>query len=219
MGVSLKDILKDNKKVFLPLGGFLVIIIIVLIASSTGFEYLGNSFDNLSSDKSFSKADNVLVSGKDYSAVIKTTYGDVTIDLFEDEVPVSVNNFVFLVGKDFYDGLIFHKVIKNFIIQTGDPSGNSTGDAGYLYTDIITDRKMEDYSVAMANAGNNDSNGSQFFIVCGDADVSEIDGEYTIFGEVTSGKAIVDSICNVSVDENYKPLNDVEIESVQILEN
>ncbi len=218
MGASIKAILKDNKKIFLPLGGFLVLIILAFLASGSDFDFLDSSLDSLDNTGSFTEAEYILETGIDYSAIIKTTYGDIEIDLFEDETPISVNNFVFLATNNFYDGLTFHKVIKDFIIQTGDPDADSTGDAGYLYSDIVTDREMDEYSVAMANAGDLNSNGSQFFIVCGDADVSDINGEYTVFGEVTSGTSIVDSICGVSVDDNYKPINDIKIESVQIVE-
>ncbi|NMC09342.1 peptidylprolyl isomerase [Candidatus Microgenomates bacterium] len=219
MGVSAKDILKDNKKIFLPLGALLLLVIMAFLFSDSDFGIFDSSFEGIDDSVKYTEAEYVIDSDTNYSAVIKTTYGDIEIDLFEDETPISVNNFVFLAENDFYDDLTFHKVIKDFIIQGGDPGADSTGDAGYLYSDIITGRKMEEYSVVMANAGNTDSNGSQFFIVCGDADTKSIDGEYTIFGEVVSGTAIVDSICNVSVNDNYKPINNVEIESVQIVEN
>ena len=215
----MKDILKDNKKIFLPLGGLLMLVIIAMISSSQAFDFFNTSLDNINTLETYSKAEYILESDKEYSAIIQTTYGDIEIDLFEDETPISVNNFVFLSTKNFYDGLTFHKVIGDFIIQGGDPEEDSTGDAGYLYSDIVTDRNMEEYSVGMANAGNLDSNGSQFFIVCENADVTEIEGKYTIFGEVISGYSIVDSICNVSVDDDYKPTNKVEIESVRIIED
>lgn len=217
MGVSGKDIFKDNKKMFIPLGILLLIAVAVTLAPQLGFE----EYDPTTplNNKEFTKAETVLESNVDYGAILKTSQGNIEIDLFEDEVPVSVNNFVFLSGEGFYNGLTFHKVIRDFIIQTGDPDADSTGDAGYTYTDIITSRKMEPYSVAMANAGDTDSNGSQFFIVCGSAETTSIDGEYTIIGEVTSGTAVVDAIANATVDDEYKPLNDITIESVQILED
>lgn len=219
MGVSAKDILKDNKKIFLPLGGLLLLIIVAFVASDSGFGILDSSFEGIDNTVTYTEAEYIIDTDIDYSAVVKTTYGDIYIDLLENETPISVNNFVFLSSNNFYDGLSFHKVIKDFIIQGGDPKEDSTGDAGYLYSDIITNRTMDEYSVAMANAGNQDSNGSQFFIVCGNANTNSIDGKYTIFGEVTDGKAIVDSICNVAVNDNYKPINNVEIESVQIVED
>ena len=217
MGVSGKDIFKDNKKMFIPLGILLLIAVAVTLAPQLGFE--GYDPTTPLNNKEFTKAEAVLESNVDYGAILKTSQGNIEIDLFEDETPVSVNNFVFLSGKGFYNGLTFHKVIRDFIIQTGDPDADSTGDAGYTYTDIITSRKMEPYSVAMANAGDTDSNGSQFFIVCGSAETTSIDGEYTIIGEVTSGTAVVDAIANATVDDEYKPLNDITIESVQILED
>lgn len=216
MGVSAKDIFKDNKKMFIPLGVLLLIAIIFTITSSAGFDFF-QPFET--QHMSFTEAEDVLTDDIDYGAIIKTNQGDIQIDLYEDEVPVSVNNFVFLSAQGFYNDLTFHKVIKGFIIQAGDPNGDSTGDPGYTYTDIITDREMEPYSVAMANAGDRSSNGSQFFIVCGDGNVGSIDGEYTIIGEVTSGFVVVDAIEEATVDENYKPLNDITIQSIQILED
>lgn len=217
MGMSAKDIFKDNKKMFIPLGILLLLVLVFTIAPSAGidlFEPFG-SVDKMN----FTGAEDVLEENIDYGAIIKTSQGEIEIDLYEDEVPVSVNNFVFLSAQGFYENLTFHKVIAGFIIQTGDPNADSTGDAGYTYTDIITDRGMEPYSVAMANAGNKDSNGSQFFIVCNNADISSIDGEYTIIGEVTSGFVVVDAIEKATVDENYKPINDISIQSIQILED
>lgn len=217
MGVSGKDILKDNKQMFLPLGVLLVLVVVAIIASNSGAKF----FDPLGplNEITFTNAEDVLEDDIDYGAIIKTSQGDIQIDLFEEEVPVSVNNFVFLSGEGFYNNLTFHKVINGFIVQTGDPNADSTGDAGYTYTDIITEREMKPYSVVMANAGSRSSNGSQFFIVCSDADTSSIDGKYTIIGEVISGTAVVDAIENATVDENYKPLNDITIESIQILED
>jgi len=217
MGISFKSILKDNKAIFLPLGGLLVLILVVIFSSGSGID-LFNPLGTLE-NKQFTGAEDILEEGRNYSAIIKTTQGDIEINLFEDEVPVSVNNFVFLSAQGFYQGLTFHKVINNFIIQTGDPLANSTGDAGYMYTDIITTRKMKSYSVAMANMGEKSSNSSQFFIVCEGADTSNIEGKYTIIGEVTKGFVIVDAIGNATVDENYKPLNDITIQSIQILED
>jgi len=217
MGVSAKDILKDNKKMFIPLGILLVLVVIVTLSSSAGFDIFETL--NISQHMSFTEAENVLQDNVNYGAIIKTNQGDIQIDLYENEVPVSVNNFVFLSSQGFYNGLTFHKVISGFIIQAGDPNADSTGDPGYTYADIITEREMEPYSVAMANAGDKNSNGSQFFIVCGDGNTSSIDGKYTIIGEITGGFVVVDAIEKATVDENYKPINDITIQSVQILED
>ncbi len=217
MGVSAKGILKDNKEIFLPLGGLLVLVLIIILSTGSGME-LFSPLDTLE-HKRFIEAEDVLEEGRDYAAITKTSQGEIEIDLFEDEVPVSVNNFVFLSAQRFYEKLTFHKVMKDFIIQTGDPLADSTGDAGYTYTDIITDRRVESYSVLMANAGDETSNGSQFFIVCEGADTSSLQGKYTVIGEVTSGFVVVDAIGEATVDENYKPLSDITIQSIQILED
>jgi len=215
--VSAKGILKDNKGIFLPLGGLLVLVLIIILGSGSSMN-LFSPLDTLE-NKRFVGAEDVLEEGRDYAAIIETSQGRIEIDLFEDEVPVSVNNFVFLSAQGFYEDLTFHKVINNFIIQTGDPLADSTGDAGYMYTDIITERRIEPYSVVMANAGDVNSNGSQFFIVCEGADISSIQGQYTVIGEVTSGFVVVDAIEKATVDENYKPISDITIQSIQILED
>ena len=217
MGVSAKGILKDNKEIFLPLGGLLVLVLIIILSTGSGME-LFSPLDTLE-NKRFIEAEDVLEEGLDYAAIIKTSQGEIEIDLFEDEVSVSVNNFVFLSAQRFYEKLTFHKVMKDFIIQTGDPLADSTGDAGYTYTDIITDRRVESYSVVMANAGDKTSNGSQIFIVCEGADTSSLQGKYTVIGEVTSGFVVVDAIGEATVDENYKPSSDITIQSIQILED
>ena len=217
MGVSAKGILKDNKEIFLPLGGLLVLVLIIILSTGSGME-LFSPLDTLE-HKRFIEAEDVLEEGRDYAAIIKTSQGEIEIDLFEDEVPVSVNNFVFLSAQRFYEELTFHKVMKDFIIQTGDPLADSTGDAGYTYTDIITSRRVESYSVLMANAGDETSNGSQIFIVCEGADTSSLQGKYTVIGEVTSGFVVVDAIGKATVDENYKPYSDITIQSIQILED
>ena len=217
MKVSGQDILKDNKDIFIPLGALLVIVLIIIFGSKSGMDFF-SPLDTLE-QKRFTQAEDVLEDGLDYSATITTSQGEIEIDLYEEEVPVSVNNFVFLSAQGFYESITFHKVINGFIIQTGDPKGDSTGDAGYLYSDIITDRTVKPYSVVMANAGNSSSNGSQFFIVCKGAEVGKIQDQYTVIGEVTSGFVVVDAIEKATVDENYKPLSDITIESIQIQED
>jgi cyclophilin family peptidyl-prolyl cis-trans isomerase len=158
--------------------------------------------------------------GVDYGAVIKTSVGDIEVDLFEDETPITVNSFLFLSKERFYDDLIFHRVIKDFVIQGGDPKGDGTGGPGYQIVDEITERTYEPYTLGMANSGPN-TNGSQFFITTGDIpdqSLEALDGNYTIFGKVTSGFAVVDAIERVKTDVNDKPVNSVVIESIQIVE-
>lgn len=124
-------------------------------------------------------------------AIISTVYGDIAIQLFDDEAPKTVSNFVYLAEQDFYDGLIFHRVIPDFVIQGGDPRGNGTGGPGYQFEDEPVKRDYKRGIMAMANAGP-DTNGSQFFIVL--KDQSTLPKNYTIFGEVTSGLDIIDKI-------------------------
>ena len=169
----------------------------------------------------FTKPESVLEKGIDYKVVLKTSVGDITIDLFENETPDTVNSFLFLIGQRYYEGVTFHRVIKNFVIQTGDPTGTGSGGPGYTIDDEITSRKYKPYTLGMANAGP-DTNGSQFFITSGNipqSAMSNLDGNYTIFGEVVEGFAVVDSIERVTTDSNDKPANNVTVESIQILEN
>ena len=216
---GLKDGLKDNKKILLLSVGLLVATIIglsFLKGSSTETNNLINT-----NTMQFTEPENVLQKGIDYKAVLKTSVGDITIDLFENETPSTVNSFLFLVGQRYYEGVTFHRVIKDFVIQTGDPTGTGRGGPGYTVDDEITNRKYKTYTVGMANAGP-DTNGSQFFITSGNISqsaMSSLNGSYTIFGEVVEGFAVVDSIERVTTDSSDKPINSVTVESVQILEN
>lgn len=216
---GLKDGLNENKRILLLSVGLLVATVIglsFLRDSSTDTNKLINT-DTMQ----FTKPENVLEKGIDYKAMIRTSVGDITIDLFETETPNTVNSFLFLVGQRYYEGVTFHRVIRNFVIQTGDPTGTGSGGPGYTIDDEITSRKYKPYTLGMANAGPN-TNGSQFFIISGNipqANMSNLDGNYTIFGEVVEGFAVVDSIERVTTDSNDKPVNDVTVESIQILEN
>lgn len=216
---GLKDGLKENKKILLLSLGLLLASIIglsFLKGTSSGTNNLINT-DTMQ----FTKPNSVLEKGVDYKAVIRTSVGEITIDLFETETPDTVNSFLFLVGQRYYEGVTFHRVIKNFVIQTGDPTGTGSGGPGYTVDDEITSRKYKPYTLGMANAGP-DTNGSQFFITSAgipQMNMSSLDGNYTIFGEVVEGFAVVDSIERVTTDSNDKPVNDVTVESIQILEN
>lgn len=122
---------------------------------------------------------------------IKTTRGNIVIELFEDDAPNTVANFVCLADKGFYNGLKFHRVIKDFMIQGGDPSGNGTGGPGYVIKDECGKRKHDKGVLSMANAGPN-TNGSQFFIT--HKPTPHLDGKHTVFGRVTEGQSVVDAI-------------------------
>jgi len=158
-----------------------------------------------------------LVDGVDYKALIKTSVGDIEVELYEGLAPIAVNNFVFLAREGFYDGVVFHRVIKDFMIQGGDPKGDGTGGPGYEFEDEVNDKKLIKGSLAMANSGPN-KNGSQFFIVTKEA-TPWLDEKHTNFGEVESGMDVVTAIENVETDYRDKPINDVIIETIEIIED
>src|SRR3989338_5796907 len=157
---------------------------------------------------------------KKYSAVLKTTEGDITIDLNADKTLITVNNFVTLARKNFYNSTVFHRVIKGFMIQGGDPKGDGSGGPGYRFDDEPFDGSYTRGTVARANGGPN-TNGSQFFIMQKDRDLPK---DYVIFGKVVSGIEIVDKIAeapvkqNPNMDEISIPLNPVKVVSVQVNE-
>ena len=155
-----------------------------------------------------------------YTAKLTTNKGDINIELFASEAPITVNNFVFLSREDFYDGVIFHRVIKGFMIQTGDPRGNGTGGPGYRFQDEPVSRSYTKGIVAMANAGP-DTNGSQFFIVHGDN--VNLPPSFTIFGQVSTGLDTVDQIANAPVQPSARgevssPTESLFIVSIDITE-
>jgi peptidyl-prolyl cis-trans isomerase B (cyclophilin B) len=143
-----------------------------------------------------------------------TNHGAIEIDLFDEDAPKTVENFRKLAADGFYDGVIFHRVIKDFMIQGGDPTGTGTGGPGYTFEDEFNDHKVERGALAMANAGPN-TNGSQFFIVTTDA-APWLDGKHTVFGRVTGGMDAVDAIEGTETDAGDKPLGDVVIERVEL---
>lgn len=146
-------------------------------------------------ERTFEKADDVLEAGKDYSAIITTSKGPITVDLFEKETPETVNSFVFLSLHHFYDGLTFHRVLDGFMAQGGDPKGDGTGGPGYNFGDEFADGIHFDkpLRLAMANAGPaTNTNGSQFFITF--VPTPHLDGLHTIFGTVTAGKEALDTL-------------------------
>jgi cyclophilin family peptidyl-prolyl cis-trans isomerase len=147
-------------------------------------------------------------------ATMQTNQGPIEIELFDDDAPKTVENFKKLANDGFYNGVIFHRVIPDFMIQGGDPTGTGTGGPGYQFEDEFNDHKVERGALAMANAGPN-TNGSQFFIVTADA-CPWLDGKHTVFGRVTSGLDVVDTIEQVDTGPGDKPRNDVRIESVEV---
>jgi len=152
---------------------------------------------------------------------LKTSMGDVTVELFDADAPKTVNNFLKLVKSDFYDGVSFHRVIPDFMIQGGDPlskdsdpNNDGTGGPGYFFDDEINDHKIVRGTLAMANAGPN-TNGSQFFIVTAEA-TPWLDGKHTVFGQVTDGQDIADAISQVDRDGRDRPNTPVVIEDIVI---
>jgi cyclophilin family peptidyl-prolyl cis-trans isomerase len=147
-------------------------------------------------------------------AVMKTTEGDITLELFDEDAPKTVSNFKQLAGQGFYDGLIFHRVIPDFMIQGGCPEGTGTGGPGYTFEDEINQHKIVRGALAMANAGPN-TNGSQFFIVT-TAEAPWLDGKHTVFGEVTGGMDVVDRIGATQTDSRDRPVDAIGIETLSI---
>src|SRR5215213_9235829 len=147
-------------------------------------------------------------------ATMVTNHGDIKLELFDDDAPKTVQNFRDLAGKGFYDGLIFHRVIKDFMIQGGCPQGTGTGGPGYTFEDEINDHKIVRGALAMANAGPN-TNGSQFFIVTTDA-APWLDGKHTVFGQVVDGMDVVDKIEGGETDGRDKPVDEARIEKLQV---
>jgi peptidyl-prolyl cis-trans isomerase B (cyclophilin B) len=147
-------------------------------------------------------------------ATIQTNHGPIHMELYPDDAPKTVDNFVKLANDGFYDSVIFHRVIPDFMIQGGDPTGTGSGGPGYTFEDEFNDHKVERGALAMANAGPN-TNGSQFFIVTTEA-APWLDGKHTVFGRVTDGMDVVDKIAELPRDARDKPHDDVVIESVSV---
>ena len=157
---------------------------------------------------------------KKYTAVIKTSMGDMSIEFFTEDAPMTVNNFINLSRDGYYDNVIFHRVISGFMIQGGDPSGTGHGEMGkypgYKFEDELNNQRSYDKGIlAMANAGP-DTNGSQFFIMHVNYPLPY---QYTIFGIVTDGLEVIDKIASVETSDGDKPVNDVVIETVEVKEN
>ena len=173
------------------------------------------------SDKIYDKQPEMNINtNSSYTAVIKTNLGDMTVEFFTDDAPITVNNFISLSNDGYYDNVIFHRVISGFMIQGGDPSGTGHGDygkyPGYKFDDELNNqRPYEKGILAMANAGPN-TNGSQFFIMHVDYPLPY---SYTIFGQVVDGFDVIDKIASVETDSADKPTTDVVISTVEITEN
>jgi len=147
-------------------------------------------------------------------ATIHTNHGPIELELHDDDAPKTVENFRKLAADGFYEGVIFHRVIPDFMIQGGDPTGTGTGGPGYTFEDEFNDHRVVRGALAMANAGPN-TNGSQFFIVT-IAEAPWLDGKHTVFGKVVSGMEAVDAIESQPTDGRDKPLEDAKIERIEL---
>ena len=150
------------------------------------------------------------------TATMHTSEGTIELELFPEDAPKTVGNFTKLAGEGFYDGVVFHRVIPDFMIQGGDPTGTGSGGPGYTFEDEFNDHKVIKGAVAMANAGPN-TNGSQFFIVTAD-ECSWLDGKHTVFGRVVEGQDVVDRISQVDRDGRDKPTTPVTIDRIELSE-
>jgi peptidyl-prolyl cis-trans isomerase B (cyclophilin B) len=145
---------------------------------------------------------------------MNTSHGTIALELFDEDAPKTVENFRKLAGDGFYDGVIFHRVIPDFMIQGGDPQGTGTGGPGYTFEDEFNSHKVVRGALAMANAGPN-TNGSQFFIVTVAA-APWLDGKHTVFGQVTGGMDAVDSIEGTPTGAQDRPVDPPVIESIEL---
>ncbi len=152
---------------------------------------------------------------KTYTATIETNQGTMTAELFPEDAPMTVNNFVFLANDGFYDGTIFHRVIPGFMIQGGDPTGTGSGGPGYKFNNEPVKRPYNRGTLAMANAGRN-TNGSQFFIMHADYPLPP---DYTIFGKLTSGEDVLDKIASTKTGAQDRPREEQKMIKVTVKES
>ena len=197
----------------------IIAIVAVMVASALGFWVLRRNVPApASTPAQVPTAENTgSIKNGMHVVTIKTNFGEIKIETFDADAPKTVENFLALIGKGFYDNLTFHRVVAGFVIQGGDPAGNGTGGPGYTFADELNPA-AESYQrgylkgvVAMANAGPN-TNGSQFFILLENRPA--LPHLYTIFGRVTSGQEVVDAIGRTAVDSADKPLEPVVMTSV-----
>ena len=166
--------------------------------------------------KQYSQAEQVLEEGKRYGATISTSQGDIKVELFVGESPVTTNNFAFLAKEGFYDGTVIHRVVPGFVVQMGDPTGTGTGGPGYKFADELASARNRGYDrgiLAMANAGPN-TNGSQFFICLDDVGLPPA---YAVFGEVTEGMEVADEIAR-QPRRGEHPNPEITVNSVTLTE-
>lgn len=200
-----------------PTKQFLIIvaftIVLILVA-----KLIGGNVPQQSNNSSPAPQAGESITPQENQAIIRTDKGDITVELFPKDAPKTVENFTTLAKRNYYNGIIFHRVIKDFMIQTGDPTGKGTGGEsafGADFADEINSHKIDVGSVAMANRGPN-TNGSQFFIVTEKAQ-AHLDGKHTVFGKVVDGMDVVRAIAAVPVnDQENRPLQEVKIQSIAV---
>lgn len=236
MGSGITSELKGQKNILLAVLGLCVVLFVGFYLLNTGTMSNVNERinedpvvdypegdENMSKNNKYSSEPVMsLKPNTDYQAEIVTDKGTIVVDLYEEDTPRTVNSFIFLANDDFFDGLTFHRVFPNFVIQGGDPLGTGMGGPGYKFiNEIVSKYKFEPYVLAMANAGAN-TNGSQFFITTGTSkgSIESLDGDYTIFGKVLSGQSVVDAIAQTPADPNSGAVTGVKpvITTINILE-
>jgi len=247
MGGGVVNEIKGQKKMIFAVIGLIAVIFVGFYLLNTGKMDVVNeiinddsaiTYPNSNTNNQNTNSNNVVTNSKnnkytsepvmnlkpntDYQAEIVTDKGTIVVDLYETDTPHTVNSFVFLANEDFFDGLTFHRVYPNFVIQGGDPLGSGIGGPGYKFiNEIVAKYKFEPYVLAMANAGA-DTNGSQFFITTGTSkgSIESLDGKYTIFGKVLSGQSVVDAIAQVPADPNSGAVKGVKpvITTINIIE-
>jgi len=197
---------------------FIILIIFALLGAIVYMAFLRSPTENNSQNK---ETNNSVKNNMNHIITIKTNMGEISFMTYDADAPKTVNNFINLAQKGFYDGVIFHRVIDGFMIQGGDPTGTGRGGPGYAFEDELNpeaESYKEGYKkgvVAMANAGPN-TNGSQFFIMVADY---PLPNNYTIFGKVISGQDVADAISKVKTDANDRPISSVVIEKVTVSES
>lgn len=202
-----------------------IVAVVVLIGGGLWYYYAstGQSLETSTSLEEITKTDNSTnstIKNMSHLVTIKTNMGEISFATYDADAPNTVNNFITLASKGFYDGLIFHRVIPKFMIQGGDPSGNGTGGPGYKFDDELNPKTVsyqvgyQKGVVAMANAGPN-TNGSQFFIMVADY---PLPNSYTIFGKVVSGQEVADVISKVQTSAGDAPSSKVIMEKVTVAE-
>lgn len=209
------EVVKEHQNVLLPILGIVVLVIGLgyYLTRADGGTFLPSTEDELTYEE---YPEMLIDQDKDYRAEIITNKGTIKVNLFEEDAPLAVNNMRVLAGDGFYDGLIFHRVMRDFMIQGGDPDGKGTGGPGYTFADELNNgHDYEPGVLAMANSGAN-TNGSQFFITTSTFKRDVLTSNHTVFGEVTEGMDIVDEISEVETDGSDKPLEDIIIEEIVV---